>query len=106
MIIKKCDVCKNEVDKLYDEDVVTHVDTISGNNCYKKERLHICITCMSSLRLATDACELEWYNDNIKENNVTPSEDAGEDNNGGSENEPNENEEEDSGHTGGTTTGE
>lgn len=106
MIIKKCDVCKNETDTLYDRDVTTHIDTISGNNVYKKEKLHLCRTCMGSIKNAVDACELSWYEDNIKEDDVTPTDDTEGDVTVPSNDEPNENVEQNSGPTEGPTVGE
>lgn len=106
MIIKKCDVCKNETDALYDREVTTHIDTISGNTCYKKEKLHLCRTCMGSIKNTVDACELSWYNDNIKEDDVTPSNDTAVDNDNQSNETQDNNNEQNSGPTEGPTVGE
>lgn len=106
MVIKKCDVCKTEVDTLYDRDVTTHIDTISGNNVYKKEKLHLCRTCIGSIKNAVDACELSWYEDNINEEDVTPTDDTEGDVTVPSNDEPNENIEQNSGHTEGPVSGE
>ena len=67
MIIKKCDVCKNETDVLYDKMIATHVDTITGANVIKQEKLHICRTCMGSINQYELSSQLEWYNESIKE---------------------------------------
>lgn len=90
MIIKKCDVCKNEVDTLYDKDIVTRIDTINNVQYYKPEKLHICRTCMGSINDALDKCSLDWYEENVKE----------------VDNETNEEEEQNGEDTGGTTVGE
>lgn len=105
MIIKKCDVCKNETDTLYDRDVTTHIDTISGNNVYKKEKLHICRTCMGSINESVSAAELSWYEDNIKDDTI-PTDDTDGDVTVPSNDEPNENIEQNSGHTEGPVSGE
>lgn len=67
MIIKKCDVCKNETDTLYDKEMVTHIDIVNGKEVYKKEKLHICRTCIGSFKDTIDKSELGWYEDNVKE---------------------------------------
>jgi hypothetical protein len=90
MIIKKCDVCKNETDVLYDKMIATHTDTITGRNVIKQEKLHICRTCMGSINEYELSSQLEWYNDNVKEVEETS----------------NENIEQNSGDAEGPTTGE
>lgn len=78
MIIKKCDVCKNETDILYDKMIATHIDTITGVQYIKQEKLHICRTCMNSINKCELEAQLGWYEDNIRQdNNSGDSEDAG-----------------------------
>lgn len=84
MIIKKCDVCKNETDTLYDKMIATHTDTITGNPVIKQEKLHICRTCMGSINQYELSSQLDWYEENVKEveetsngNGEQNSEDAG-----------------------------
>lgn len=105
MIIKKCDVCKNETDTLYDREITTHIDVINGNNVYKKEKLHICRTCMGSINNEVSAAELSWYEDNVKDD-TTPTDDTDGDVTVQSNDEPNENIEQNSGHTEGPVSGE
>lgn len=105
MVIKKCDVCKNETDTLYDRDITTHIDVINGNNVYKKEKLHICRTCMGSINNDVSAAELSWYEDNVKDD-TTPTDDTDGDVIVPSNDEPNENIEQNSGHTEGPVSGE
>lgn len=105
MVIKKCDVCKTEVDTLYDREITTHIDVINGNNVYKKEKLHICRTCMGSINNEVSAAELSWYEDNVKDD-TTPTDDTEGDVTVPSNDEPNENIEQNSGHTEGPVSGE
>ena len=71
MIIKKCDVCKKEVDALYDKDIATHTDIITGIQSIKQEKLHICRDCMVSVTKAELVAQLGWYEDNVKDNSDT-----------------------------------
>lgn len=105
MIIKKCDVCKNKTDTLYDREITTHIDVINGNNVYKKEKLHICRTCMGSINNDVSAAELSWYEDNVKDD-TTPTDDTDGDVTVPSNDESNENIEQNSGHTEGPVSGE
>lgn len=105
MVIKKCDVCKTEVDTLYDREITTHIDVINGNNVYKKEKLHICRTCMGLINNEVSAAELSWYEDNIKDD-TTPTDDTDGDVTVPSNDEPNENIEQNSGPTEGPVSGE
>jgi hypothetical protein len=109
MIIKKCDVCKNVVDTLYDKEVVTRIDTINNVQYYKPEKLHICKKCMGSINDTLNKCSLDWYEENIKEennNDNNPSEDTSSNNDDEPNNETNESGEQNSEDAGGTTTGE
>lgn len=109
MIIKKCDVCKTEVGALYDKEVVTRIDVINNTQYYKPEKLHLCRTCIGSINDTLDKCSLEWYEENIEEENGG-NDNPGKDTSSNGDNEPNDetngNDGQNSEDAGGTTVGE
>lgn len=100
MLIKKCDVCKNEVPTLYEKMIATHTDTINNIQYIQQDKLHICQTCMKSINEAVLQCQLGWYEENVKEDNEEVN---GDPNNDEPIDNPDGNDEQNSGPTGGTT---
>lgn len=109
MIIKKCDVCKNETDALYDKMIATHTDTINNVQYIRQDKLHICRVCMKAITEVELQAQLGWYEDNTKEVEEEPTENTGETGDDNGENtdgeEPNGNNEQTGEDAGGTTTG-
>ena len=106
MIIKKCDVCKEETDSLYDKSIATHVDVVNGRQYIRASKLHICRTCLNSINNTELTAQLGWYEDNVKEENTNPENGDNSEVNNGNEDNPNGNEQGNSEDAGGTTVGE